>query len=250
MANKKENIMANTAIVTGASRGIGRSIARRLASDGLSVVVNNAGSVKDAEETVSEIKSAGGRAVAVAGDISQADDVAELFAKAAQAFGPIQVVVNSAGIMPLAPIAKSDIGSFDKVIAINLRGAFLVLAQAAQHVIDGGRIIALSSSVIAKSFPTYGAYIASKAGVEGLVHVLANELRGRNITVNAVAPGPVATDLFLKGKTQTQIEEFRKLNPLERLGQPDDIANVVSFLAGPDGGWINGQVLRANGGFV
>jgi 3-oxoacyl-[acyl-carrier protein] reductase len=141
--------------------------------------VNNAGSVKDAEETVSEIKSAGGRAVAVAGDISQADDVTELFAKAAQAFGPIQVVVNSAGIMPLAPIVKSDIGSFDKVIAINLRGAFLVLARAAQHVIDGGRIIALSSSVIAKSFPTYGAYIASKAGVEGLVHVLANELHPR-----------------------------------------------------------------------
>ena len=250
MANKKENTMANTAIVTGASRGIGRSIARRLASDGLSVVVNNAGSVKDAEETVSEIKSAGGHAVAVAGDISQANDVTELFAKAAQAFGPIQVVVNSAGIMPLSPITKSDIGSFDKVIAINLRGAFLVLAQAAQHVIDGGRIIALSSSVIAKSFPTYGAYIASKAGVEGLVHVLANELRGRNITVNAVAPGPVATDLFLKDKTQTQIEEFSKLNPLERLGQPDDIANVVSFLAGPDGGWINGQILRANGGFA
>jgi 3-oxoacyl-[acyl-carrier protein] reductase len=212
--------------------------------------VNNAGSVKDAEETVSEIKSAGGHAVAVAGDISQANDVTELFAKAAQAFGPIQVVVNSAGIMPLSPITKSDIGSFDKVIAINLRGAFLVLAQAAQHVIEGGRIIALSSSVIAKSFPTYGAYIASKAGVEGLVHVLANELRGRNITVNAVAPGPVATDLFLKGKTQTQIEEFRKLNPLERLGEPHDIANVVSFLAGPDGGWINGQVLRANGGFA
>lgn len=250
MTNKKENTMANTAIVTGASRGIGRSIARRLASDGLSVVVNNAGSVKDAEETVSEIKSAGGHAVAVAGDISQANDVTELFVKAAQAFGPIQVVVNCAGIMPLAPIAKNDTESFDKVIAINLRGAFLVLAQAAQHVVKGGRIIALSSSVIAKSFPTYGAYIASKAGVEGLVHVLANELRGRNITVNAVAPGPVATDLFLKGKSQTQIEDFKKLNPLERLGEPNDIANVVSFLAGPDGGWINGQVLRANGGFA
>jgi 3-oxoacyl-[acyl-carrier protein] reductase len=212
--------------------------------------VNYAGSVKDAEETVNTIKSDGGNAVAIAGDISQANDVTELFAKAAQAIGPIQVVVNSAGIMPLSPIAKSDVGSFDKVIAINLRGAFLVLAQAAQHVIEGGRIIALSSSVIAKSFPTYGGYIASKAGVEGLVHVLANELRGRNITVNAVAPGPVATDLFLKDKTQAQIEEFKKLNPLERLGQPEDIANLVSFLAGPDGGWINGQVLRANGGFA
>ena len=145
------------------------------------------------------------------------------------------MVVNSAGIMPLGRIADGDMEVFDKVIATNLRGAFLVLRQAAQHVVEGGRIIALSSSVLAKSFPTYGPYIASKAGVEGLVHVLNNELRGRNITVNAVAPGPVATELFLKGKTQAQIEQFIKLAPLERLGQPEDIANVVSFLAGPDG---------------
>jgi len=136
------------------------------------------------------------------------------------------------------------------VIAVNLRGTFLVLAQAAERVSAGGRIIALSSSVIAKAFPTYGAYIASKAGVEGLVRVLANELRGRNITVNAVAPGPVGTELFLKGKTEAQIEELSKIPPLERLGQPEDIADVVSFLAGRDGGWINGQVLRANGGFA
>ena len=160
------------------------------------------------------------------------------------------MVVNNAGIMPLSPIAKSDVELFDKVIATNLRGTFLVLAQAAQHVAEGGRIIALSSSVLAKSFPTYGAYIASKAGVEGLVHVLANELRGRKVTANAVAPGPVGTDLFLKGKTQAQIDELSKVPPLERLGQPEDIANVVSFLAGPDGGWVNGQILRANGGFA
>jgi 3-oxoacyl-[acyl-carrier protein] reductase len=139
---------------------------------------------------------------------------------------------------------------FDQVIATNLRGAFIVLSQAARHVSPGGRIIAFSSSVIAKAFPTYGPYIASKAGVEGLVHVLANELRGRNITVNAVAPGPVATDLFLTGKTDAQIDHLRQLAPLERLGQPEDIASVVSFLAGPAGGWVNGQVLRANGGFV
>jgi 3-oxoacyl-[acyl-carrier protein] reductase len=152
--------------------------------------------------------------------------------------------------MPLSPIVKGDVETFDKVIAINLRGAFLVLAQAAQHVVEGGRIIALSSSVLAKSFPTYGPYIAAKAGVEGLVHVLANELRGRNLTVNAVAPGPIPTDLFLKGKTEAQIEEFRKLPPLERLGRTEDIASVVSFLAGPDGAWVNNQVLRANGGFA
>lgn len=242
--------MAKTAIVTGASRGIGRSIAKRLATDGFSVVVNYAGNAKQAEEAVSEIKAAGGNALAISGDISNATDVSELFVKAAQACGQIQVVVNNAGIMPLSPIAKGDVETFDKVIAINLRGAFLVLSHAAQHVVESGRIIALSSSVLAKSFPTYGPYIASKAGVEGLVHVLANELRGRNITVNVVAPGPTATELFLKDKTQEQIEEFRKMNPLERLGQPEDIANVVSFLAGPDGGWVNGQVLRANGGFA
>jgi 3-oxoacyl-[acyl-carrier protein] reductase len=128
--------------------------------------------------------------------------------------------------------------------------ALAVLGQAARHVSAGGRIIAFSSSVIAKGFPTYGPYIASKAGVEGLVHVLANELGGRNVTVNAVAPGPVATELFLNDKTQAQIDQLSKLPPLERLGQSEDIANVVSFLAGPDGGWVNGQVLRANGGFA
>lgn len=241
---------SKTAIVTGASRGIGRSVATRLARDGFSVVVNYAGNAGQAEETVEEIKSAGGNARAISGDISNATDVGDLFVKAADAFGPIHVVVNNAGIMPLSPIANGDVETFDKVVAVNLRGAFLVLGQAAQYVVEGGRIIALSSSVLAKSFPSYGPYIASKAGVEGLVRVLANELRGRNVTVNAVAPGPVATELFLKGKTQEEIEQFKKMNPLERLGEPQDVANVVSFLAGPDGGWVNGQVLRANGGFA
>src|SRR5262245_3325224 len=152
--------------------------------------------------------------------------------------------------MPLRTIADGDVEMFDKVIATNLRGAFILLGHAARHVAPGGRIIAFSSSVIAKAFPTYGPYIASKAGVEGLVHVLANELRGRNIAVNAIAPGPVATDLFLTGKTETQIEQLSKLAPLERLGQAEDIANVVSFLAGPEGGWVNAQVVRANGGFA
>jgi 3-oxoacyl-[acyl-carrier protein] reductase len=152
--------------------------------------------------------------------------------------------------MPLSPIGKGDVDAFDKVIVTNLRGTFLVFAQAAQHISVGGRIIAFSSSVLAKSFPSYGPYIASKAGLEGLVHVLANELRGRNVTVNAVAPGPIATELFLNGKSENQISEFTKMSPLERMGQPEDIANVVSFLAGSDGGWINSQVLRANGGFA
>jgi 3-oxoacyl-[acyl-carrier protein] reductase len=242
--------MAGTAIVTGASGGIGRAVARRLARDGFAIVVSYAGSASKAEETVSEVQAVGGRAVAVQGDVGNTADVERLFKTTVETFGSVEVVVHCAGIMPLTPIAGSAVDVFDKVIATNLRGTFLVLAQAAQHVVSGGRIMAFSSSVIAKSFPTYGPYIASKAGVEGLVHVLANELRGRNITVNAVAPGPVGTELFLSGKNETQIEQLRKLAPLERLGEPDDIANVVSFLAGPDGAWVNAQVLRANGGFA
>jgi 3-oxoacyl-[acyl-carrier protein] reductase len=242
--------LTKSVIVTGASRGIGRTVAIRLARDGFAVVVNYAGNATKADEVVAEIKTAGGQAIAVQADVANAADVDRLFKEAMDRFGGINVVVNSAGIMPLSPIAEGDSDLFDKVIATNLRGTFLVLGQASRQLSPGGRIIAFSSSVIAMAFPTYGPYIASKAGVEGLVRVLANELRGRDITVNAVAPGPVATELFLKGKTEARIEELRKLAPLERLGQPEDIANVVSFLAGPDGGWINGQVLRVNGGFA
>ena len=240
-----------SAIVTGASRGIGRAVATRLARDGFAVAVNYAGNATKAEEVVAEIKAAsGGQAIAVQADVANAADIDRLFKEAVDTFGGINVVVNCAGIIHHTPIAGGDLELFDKVIATNLRGTFVVLGQASRQISAGGRIIAFSSSVIAKAFPTYGPYIASKAGVEGLVRVLANELRGRNITVNALAPGPVATELFLTGKTEAQIEELRKLSPLERLGQPEDIANVVSFLAGPDGGWVNGQVLQTNGGFL
>src|SRR5919107_2750094 len=242
-----------SAIVTGASRGIGRAVATRLASDGFAVVVNYAGNAVKAEEVVAEIKASttGGEAFAMQADVANAADVGRLFKEAVDTFGGgINVVVNCAGIMPLSPIAGGDLELFDKVIATNLRGTFVVLGQAARQVSAGGRIIAFSSSVIAKAFPTYGPYIASKAGVEGLVRVLANKLGGREITVNAAAPGPVATELFLTGKSEAQIDQLRKLPPLERLGQVEDIANVVSFLAGRGGGWVNGQVLRANGGFV
>jgi len=239
-----------SAIVTGASGGIGRAVARRLARDGFATVVSYVGQEAAANDTVAEITAAGGRAITAQADVARAADVERLFTQALEAFGRIDVVAHSAGIMTLSPIADGDLAAFDRVIATNLRGTFVVLGQAARHVAAGGRIIALSSSVIAKAFPTYGAYIASKAGVEGLVHVLANELRGRDITVNAVAPGPVETDLFLVGKTADLIDGLRKVAPLERLGQPEDIANMVSFLAGPEGGWVNAQVLRANGGYA
>lgn len=242
--------MAKTAIVTGASRGIGREIAKRLAADGFSVVVNYSANAAQADEAIGEIQATGGNAIAVKANISKENEVEQLFEHTITTLGAIDVVVHSAGIMSLSPIIDNDVQLFDNTIATNLRGTFLVLAQAAKHITDGGRIIALSSSVIAKSFPSYGGYIASKAGVDGLVRVLANELRGRNVTVNAVAPGPIATELFLQGKTQEQIEQLSKLAPIERLGEPLDIARVVSFLAGPDGGWVNAQVLRVNGGFA
>jgi 3-oxoacyl-[acyl-carrier protein] reductase len=244
------NSVIKSAIVTGASGGIGGLVAKRLAKDGFAVVVNYAGNAAPAQSVVEEIEAAGGHAIAVQADVANAADVERLFRESMDAFGEADVVVHCAAIMPLFQISGGDPAMFDKVIATNLRGTFLVFAQAAQHVSDGGRIIASSSSALAKSFPGYGAYIASEAGVEGLVHVLANELRGRNISVNAVAHGPVGTDLFLKGKNAEQIDQFKKMSPLERLGMPEDIANLVSFLAGPEGGWINSQILHANGGFA
>lgn len=241
---------APSVIVTGASRGIGRAIALRLAADGFNIVVNYAGNAAKAQEVLAEIQAAGRMAIAVQADVSQADDVQRLFATALDHFGQIKAVVHSAGVMTLAPISPESVDLFDDMIRTNLRGAFLVMGEAARQLAAGGRIVALSTSVIAKSFPQYGPYIAAKAGVEGLVHVLANELRGRGITVNAVAPGPVATELFYEGKSPEQVAQLSKLAPLERLGQPEDIASVVSFLVGPDGGWVNSQILRANGGFA
>lgn len=239
-----------TALVTGASRGIGRAIAERLAEDGFTVIVNYAGNTDAAQETVKNILANGGNAIAIQADIASDEQVKQLFTEAVALNGHLDVVVHSAGIMALANITPAGITEFDKVINTNLRGAFLVLAHAAESVSTGGRIIALSTSVIAKSFPSYGPYIASKLGVEGLVPVLANELRGRNITVNAVAPGPTGTELFFAGKTEEQLNTLSKLAPLERIGTPQEIANVVATLAGPDGSWINAQVVRVNGGFA
>src|SRR5690242_4047196 len=237
---------SRTALITGATGGIGKTVATRLANDGFNIGVHYAGSSAKAEELVAEIAKSGANAIAMKADVAIPKEVESLFQGTVERFGQIDAVVHTAGIMPLFPISGGDVDSFDRVISTNLRGTFLVLSQAARRMSSGGRILAFSSSVVAKSFPNYGAYIASKAGVEGLVHVLANELRGRNITVNALAPGPTGTDLFLKGKGEALIKELANLAPLERLGTPEDIAGVVSFLLGPDGGWVNGQVVRAN----
>jgi 3-oxoacyl-[acyl-carrier protein] reductase len=238
------------ALVTGASRGIGAAIAQRLASDGFTVIVNYAESAAPAEALVRTIEQAGGRALAAKADVSNAADVRRLFDAAQTAFGGVDVLVNNAGIMSLATVANADDASFDRQIAVNLKGTFNTLREAATRLRAGGRIINFSSSVVALLQPTYAVYAATKAGVEAMTSVFAKELRGRDITVNAVAPGPTATDLFLNGKPQEVVERLAKLAPLERLGQPSDIASTVAFLAGPDGGWVNGQVLRANGGII
>ena len=238
------------AIVTGASRGIGAAIARRLATDGFTVVVNYAGGAAEAEALVAAIEASGGTAIPAQADVSDPAAVARMFDAAQAAFGGVDVLVNNAGVMKLATLAESDDALFDSQVAINLKGVFNTLREAAKRLREGGRIINLSSSVVGLRPATYGVYAATKAGVEAMTHVLSKELRGRNITVNAIAPGPTATALFLDGKPQEAVDTLAKAAPLERLGQPEDIAGAVAFLAGPDGSWINGQVLRANGGII
>ena len=241
---------SRTAIVTGSSRGIGAAIAERLAKDGFNIVVNYAGNASEAEALTAKILSSGGQAIAVRADVADSAAVKAMFDRAEAEFGGVDVLVNNAGIMPLGKFAEVDDATFDRTIATNLKGVFNGMREAARRLRGGGRIISFSSSVVGLYQPGYGVYAATKGGVEAMTHVLANELRGRNISVNAVAPGPTATDLFMRGKSQEIIDRLTKIAPLERLGQPEDIAGVVAFLAGPDGAWINGQVLRANGGAV
>ena len=241
--------MTRVAIVTGGSRGIGRAAAERLAADGMAVVIVYVGNKVEADSAVEEIKAAGGQAIAAQADVADSDAVAAAFDLASDTFGGVDVVVNSAGIMPLGTVAEMDLEVFDRIQRTNGRGTFVVAQQAARRLRDGGAIINISSSVVGLRFPQYGAYAMSKGGVEALTLILARELRGRDITVNAVAPGPTATALFLEGKDEATIDNLAKQAPLERIGSPDDVSEVISFLAGP-ARWINGQTIRANGGII
>ncbi|MFJ4746612.1 SDR family oxidoreductase [Streptomyces albogriseolus] len=238
------------AVVTGGSRGIGRAVSLQLARGGLAVVVNYTRDVASAEETVKAITADGGRAIAVRADVADEHAVTALFDRAEREFGGVDVVVNAAGRLALSPVADLDLSALDEMHRTNIRGAFVVAQQAARRLRPGGSFLGVSTSVVGTQFPAYSAYVASKAAVESMTLILARELRGRDITVNTVAPGPTATDLFLDGKTPEEIERLAKTPPLERLGTPEDIARVAAFLTGPAGHWVNGQVLRANGGMV
>jgi 3-oxoacyl-[acyl-carrier protein] reductase len=238
------------ALVTGASRGIGAAIAERLAKDGFTVVVNYSGNAALAEELAAKIEKNGGKALTAKADVSDAGAVRRMFDAAEAAFGGVDVLVNNAGIMMLSTLADADDENFDRQIAVNLKGTFNTLREAAKRLRNGGRIVNFSTSVVGLKLESYAVYAGTKAAVETMTGIMAKEMRGRGITVNAVAPGPTATDLFLNGKSDELVARMAKMNPLERLGTPEDIAAAVSFLAGPDGAWINGQVLRANGGLI
>lgn len=239
-----------TALITGASRGIGAAIATRLAQDGYAVALNYASRGGEAEALAASLREQGGRAIAVQGDVADAASAASLFDRVEAEWGGLDVLVNNAGVLQTVPLANASDTVFDQMMEVNVRGVFNTLRLAAQRLRAGGAIVNVSSTLVATNLPGYGIYVATKAAVEGFTRVLAKELRGRDITVNAVAPGPVATELFFTGKTPEQIATFTKALPLERLGEPVDIANVVGFLAGPDGRWIHGQVVRANGGLA
>ncbi len=238
------------AIVTGGSRGIGRAASVALARRGFAVVVNYAGSADDAAVVVSQIETIGGEAIAIKADVASAEQVKALFDGAQQRFGGIDVLVACAGVMTPSPLAKVTDEDFDRHFTVNVRGTFNAFREAANRVRDNGRLIGFSSTTLALNAPGYSIYNATKGAVEGMVRVVAKELGGRGITVNAVAPGPVETELFLRGKPQELVDRMASMAPLNRLGQPDDIAEVVAFLASREAGWVNGQVLRANGGIA
>jgi 3-oxoacyl-[acyl-carrier protein] reductase len=238
------------AIVTGGSRGIGAAISHRLVQDGYAVAIAYASRGEVAAALIDELGGAGGAAVAVRADVADETAAAELFDAAEETFGGVDVVINSAGIMPLAPLADLDLDDLDRVMRTNVRGTFVINQQAVRRLRGGGAIVNFSSSVVGIARPSYTAYAASKGAVEGLTLTLAHELAGRDLTVNAVAPGPTATDMFLDGKSEELIERIASEAPLRRLGRPEEIAALVAFLASPEGHWVNGQVIRANGGVI
>jgi 3-oxoacyl-[acyl-carrier protein] reductase len=237
------------AIVIGASGGIGRAVAVRLAEQGMAVAVHYSGNRERAQETADQVVAAGGRALVVGADVADETAITALFDQVEAEFGGVDVVVNTAGILLLSPLADLNLDDFDRMHRTNVRGTFVVSQQAARRVRTGGAIINFSTSIVKIALPTYTAYAATKGAVDAMTLILAKEMRGRDITVNAVAPGPTATPLFLDGKPDEVVDHMSKMAPLERLGEPKDIAEAVAFLAGP-ARWVNGQIIYVNGGVI
>ncbi|MDT3425443.1 3-oxoacyl-[acyl-carrier protein] reductase [Paenibacillus forsythiae] len=246
----EKKLAGKVALVTGASRGIGQKIAEELAANGARVVVNYASSPAKAEEVVAGIKQSGGEAVAIQADISKVAEIESLFRKTLEIYGQVDILVNNAGIMITKPIASVTEDDFDKQFAINVKGTFFATQQAALHMKENGRIINFSTSVAGQMFPTYSTYAGTKGAVEQFTRQLAKELGPKGITINAVSPGPVNTELFTAGKTEEQIKAVGSSNSFGRLGEPEDISKVVLFLASPESQWVTGQTVRVNGGFI
>lgn len=237
------------ALVMGGSGGIGRAIVNEFFTKGYKIAVHYSSHKNSADELVQSINNQGGEAILVGGDVADEKEMNAVFNEVISRFGGIDVVVNTAGIMKLSPLVNLDLDEFDMIQRINVRGTFVVSQQAALKVRPGGAIINFSTSVTRTSFPNYSAYVASKAAVESLTLILARELRGKDITVNTVAPGPTGTPLFFEGKEEAEIKQLAQATPLERIGNPEDIAETVTFLAGP-ARWVNGQIIFTNGGLI
>ena len=244
------SLAGKVAIVTGASRGIGRAIALRLSQEGASVVVNYARGAQQAKEVVSAIEAAGGKALAVQADVSKTAEIRDLFDRTQETYSQIDILVNNAGVILYKPVAEVTEAEFDNLFAINVKGTFFACQEAAKRMAEGGRIVNFSSSTTAMMLPTYGVYVATKGAVEQLTRSLAKELGDRQITVNVISPGPTDTELFTVGKTAEQIQRFTQMTALGRLGKVEDIADVTAFLCSEQARWITGQNIRVNGGIA